>query len=72
MKLSEHITRILGEARCLVEGPSHEFNNKLNNAISVWAKEAANLEAECDVLRNTISLLKNENERLTKLLEEQE
>ena len=41
-------------------------------ALVEWQKDSTQLEEENDVLRNTISLLKNENERLTKLLEEQD
>ena len=35
--------------------------------VLIWADEVAQLESENAVLRNTISLLKNENERMMKL-----
>ena len=43
-----------------------------DETFSTLAIQLAQLEAENVVLRNTVSLLKNENERLTKLLEEQD
>ena len=63
MKLSEHITKTLNEARFLVEGPSHEFNIKLNNAIYIWSQEAAVLESQnaalLEALEDTLTIHKN-------------
>ena len=52
-------------------GRGVEYPKSAIRAVAGWieqrAKQAVQLEAENDVLRNTISLLKNENERMMKL-----
>ena len=61
MKLSERIRKSMDDA---ADGLPISW------PIDQWGNEVAQLEAESAVLRNTISLLKGENERLANSVEE--
>ena len=52
----------------LIEEEVNKIAQRYNSdLIAELSDEIATLQAEADVLRNTISLLKNENERMMKL-----
>ena len=52
----------------LTEEKANEIAQRYNSdLIAELSDEIATLQAEADVFRNTISLLKNENERMMKL-----
>ena len=70
----ENVTlkRLVTEQELTLESYRIKLDRLEQEIIPAMENEHAALKRENDVLRNTVSLLKNENERLTKLLEEQD